>query len=168
MKDLPLPSMEFGISLKSDSPEQTAAIGRFLGRTLAGGTTVALVGPLGAGKTHLTQGIAQGLGIEEPLASPTFLLHRMYEGRLLMHHFDFYRLDSEDDLESIGFYDFQAQAARALIVVEWAEKFPRSLETPLIEIQITPEPDGRRGLLVRGEGVNPSLGDQLAREFGAC
>ena len=76
-------------------------------------------GPLGAGKTQLTKGIALGLGISDEVVSPTYLIHRIYdEGRIRLHHFDFYRLDTEDDLESVGFYDFQAERGPAVAAVE--------------------------------------------------
>jgi len=155
--------MSSELLLKSSSPARTAAIGRSIGQLADGGLTIALIGPLGAGKTHLTQGIASGLGVEEPLSSPTFLLHRQYEGRLRLHHFDFYRLDTEDDLESIGFYDFAGQSQNAVIVVEWAEKFPQALEPPVLEVRISPRPNRSRLLALTANGLPTDWLDTLAR-----
>lgn len=149
------------LSLQTGSPDETTALGRCLGQRLRGGWTLALTGPLGAGKTHLVQGIAAGMGITEPLASPTFLLHKTYEGRLRLHHFDFYRLDSLDDLESIGFFDIQAQD-QAIIVIEWAEKFRDVLEPPLLEVQIAPIAETARSVSIAGHDIDPAWLEQIA------
>ena len=83
------------ITIESAGPDATVELGRRLGAALRGGETVSLIGPLGAGKTHLTKGIALGLGISDEVVSPTYLIHRIYdEGRIRLHHFDFYRLDT--------------------------------------------------------------------------
>src|SRR5690554_2454901 len=103
---------------------QTAALGEQLGRACRGGEIFLLDGPLGAGKTCFSGGVARGLGIDEPAASPTFVIMRAYTGRrgLRLHHFDFYRLGGDDDLETIGYED--ALAADAVVLVEWPIRCP--------------------------------------------
>ena len=85
------------------SEEETIEYGRSLGTKLTGGEIICLTGDLGAGKTHLTKGIALALDIDEPVTSPSFVLVKIYKGRLNLVHIDFYRLSSMDDLETIGF-----------------------------------------------------------------
>ena len=98
------------ICIQSRSPDDTRAVGRRLGELSSGGEVFALHGPLGAGKTCFAQGIAAGLDIDGPIASPTYLIHRWHQGRLTLHHFDLYRLDVEEDLESVGLFDFIAES----------------------------------------------------------
>ena len=154
-------------SLLSHSPEETANLGAAIASLSPGNMSVALIGPLGAGKTHLTQGLARGLGIGEPITSPTFLLHKAYDGAIRLHHFDFYRLESEDDLESIGFFDFQAQDVSAVVVVEWAEKFLDALEPPVLIITISPQPDESRRIKIRGREVSVEWLRQLRQKVAA-
>lgn len=152
-------------ALDSKSPRRTAAVGNAIGEAATGGLIVALSGPLGAGKTHLAQGIARGLGVDEPLASPTYLLERTYQGRLPLHHFDFYRLESEDDLESIGFYDLVLDSSDAVVVIEWAEKFPSALEPPVLHIDIAPQADNSRRISLGADGIDESWFAELTRKL---
>lgn len=104
-------------------PEATAGFGEELARDLAPGV-IALVGGLGAGKTHLVKGIAAGLGSAADVASPTFsLVHEYFGGRLPLYHFDFYRLESEGEVLGIGWDDYLAEGD-AVLAVEWADRFP--------------------------------------------
>jgi tRNA threonylcarbamoyladenosine biosynthesis protein TsaE len=104
--------------IKSVSPEQTRALGVALAALLEPGDVVLLVGALGAGKTVLAQGIAVGLGVDEPVVSPTFTLAREYEGRLLLVHADLYRLEQGDEIADLGLDDFD----RGVAVVEWGDR----------------------------------------------
>lgn len=106
------------------SPGETQNLGRRVGELARAGTLLALIGDLGAGKTHFTKGVAEGLGLEpRSVTSPTFVLMNLLQGRLPLAHFDLYRLDSID-LPSLGFYDLRDEA---VVVVEWADKVDEPL-----------------------------------------
>ena len=120
----------------SSSARQTRNIGTELGKLAGAGDIFLLVGPLGAGKTCLTQGIARGLGIHEYTASPSFVLVREYQGKLPLYHIDLYRLDRLEEVTQLGLDDYFS--GNGVCVVEWADKgldvFPH--EHLLIEIEI--------------------------------
>jgi len=106
-----------------DSPEAMIAFGREFGRRLVDGDILALSGGLGAGKTHFAKGLAAGLGCTGEVTSPTFTLaHEYTGGRLPVFHFDFYRMDSEDEVLRIGWDEYLD--AQGVVVVEWPDKFP--------------------------------------------
>lgn len=108
---------------KLQSVEETMAWGRELAATLQAGDVIALVGNLGAGKTHAVKGMVEGLGSGEEVSSPTFtLVHEYLEGRLPVFHFDFYRLDAAGEVIGIGWDDFLDSAG--VVIVEWADRFP--------------------------------------------
>lgn len=108
------------------SPEEMRAFGREIGKILVPGEVLGIVGDLGAGKTHLTQGMIQGLGCTSCAASPTFsLVHEHADGRLPACHFDFYRLKSEDELLGIGWDEYLD--GETVLIVEWANLFPEAL-----------------------------------------
>ena len=110
----------------SHSPAETFAHGREIAATLRAGDVLALDGDLGAGKTHFVKGIAAGLGCEGDVTSPTFtLVHEYTGGRLPLFHFDFYRLESGDEVLRIGLDDYLG--AGGVLVIEWAGKFPAVL-----------------------------------------
>ncbi|AKM84916.1 TPA: tRNA (adenosine(37)-N6)-threonylcarbamoyltransferase complex ATPase subunit type 1 TsaE [Patescibacteria group bacterium] len=96
----------------------THKLGEAIGKNLKGDETLALVAPLGGGKTSFTQELAKGLGIKKLVISPTFVLERTYKGRHPLHHFDMYRIEVED-ADSTGLSDILGEA---VVVVEWAEK----------------------------------------------
>lgn len=105
------------------SVEDTLNWGRFLASTLKSGDVVALVGNLGAGKTHATKGIIAGLASKAEVSSPTFtLVHEYIGGRMPAYHFDFYRLDSAEEVLGVGWDDYLA--GDGVVVVEWADRFP--------------------------------------------
>jgi tRNA threonylcarbamoyladenosine biosynthesis protein TsaE len=124
------------LEIVSNSAEQTRKIGMKLGKLAASGDVILLVGPLGAGKTCLTQGIAHGLGIHEYTASPTFVLVREYQGKLPLYHIDLYRLDRIEEVTQLGLDDYLY--GNGVCVVEWADKGLSVLpeEHLLIEMQI--------------------------------
>ena len=126
----------------------TELFGRRLGALLFPGAVVALIGPLGAGKTHLARAFAEGLGIVDSrvVTSPTFVLIQEYMGRLPIYHFDAYRLKSEADFDDLGTQEYYESGGVCLI--EWADRVPSSL--PPEHLRITLEPTGltsRRALL---------------------
>lgn len=121
---------------ESWSPKETFEIGVRLGRQAEAGQVYTLTGDLGVGKTVFTQGFARGLGIEEPVNSPTFTILQVYEGgRLPLYHFDVYRIGGVDEMEEIGFEEYIMGDGVSLI--EWAdlieEILPEKCQNILIE-----------------------------------
>lgn len=104
------------------SEAEMVALGQKMAATLQGGEVLGLVGDLGAGKTHLVQGILQGLGASNPAASPTFsLVHEHADGRVPAAHFDFYRMKSEDEALGMGWDEYLSSGS--VLLVEWADRF---------------------------------------------
>lgn len=106
----------------SESADQTYSIAFDFAKTLKAGDVVLYEGDLGAGKTAFTKGIGAALGVEEPITSPTFAIVNEYEGTIPLFHFDLYRLESFDDLYSIGFFDYLRRGG--IIAAEWSENIP--------------------------------------------
>lgn len=105
--------------IESFSAEDTLELGRKLGRQALPGQVYTLVGDLGVGKTVLTQGIAEGLEIEEPICSPTFTIVQVYEeGRMPFYHFDVYRIGDIEEMDEIGYEDYFY--GEGLTMIEWA------------------------------------------------
>ena len=105
------------------TPADTQRFGRELGAAVRAGDVIALAGELGAGKTELVKGIVAGLGHPGDVTSPTFtLVHEYHGGRLPVFHFDFYRVESADEIPALGFDEYLASGG--LCVVEWADRFP--------------------------------------------
>lgn len=106
--------------IETRSPEETFRLGRKLGEAALPGQVFTLTGDLGTGKTMFTQGFAKGLGIAEPVNSPTFTIVQVYdEGRLPLYHFDVYRIGDVEEMEEVGFEDYVMGEGVSLI--EWAE-----------------------------------------------
>lgn len=106
--------------------DETLAWGRGLADSLQSGDVIALVGTLGAGKTHVTKGITAGVGSTAEVSSPTFtLVHEYLGGRLPIFHFDFYRLEHPAELLGLGWDDYLD--AGGVVIVEWADRFPEML-----------------------------------------
>jgi tRNA threonylcarbamoyladenosine biosynthesis protein TsaE len=120
----------------SRSEEETLRLGESLGRLLVGGETLALVGDLGTGKTTLTRGLARGLGIRDPLlvSSPTYVLEQVYDARVPIHHYDAYRLGSEEEFVALGFEERIDEGD--VLVVEWAEKVGSVLPESALRIEL--------------------------------
>ncbi|MFO0798378.1 MAG: tRNA (adenosine(37)-N6)-threonylcarbamoyltransferase complex ATPase subunit type 1 TsaE [Gemmataceae bacterium] len=130
----------------------TEALGRRLGALLFRGAVVALVGPLGAGKTHLTRAIAEGLGVRNPAAvtSPTFVLIQEYPARLPVYHFDAYRLSGPREFAELGAHEYFA--GDGVCVVEWADKVEPTLPAEHLRIVITPVDENRRRFELTAHG----------------
>lgn len=122
-------------SLHSDSPARTRAIGRSLGEAAAPGTVLALSGELGAGKTQLAKGVAEGLGVTTVVNSPTFVLMNEHEGRLRLHHIDAYRLADPQEAVDAGLLDEREIAG--VTVIEWADRLDGWLPTERLDIRLT-------------------------------
>ncbi len=118
----------------TNSPQQTMAIGHSLARRLKPGSLVVFSGGLGAGKTTFCRGLAEGLGCIDAASSPTFAIAQLYRGPIPMAHFDAYRISSEEDLETAGFYDYLEQGA--VVALEWGENVAHLLQPPFIRVSI--------------------------------
>ncbi len=123
------------LTVQWESREATQRFGKRMGESLQPGDVVALIGDLGTGKTTLTQGIAQGLGIQQQVTSPTFTLVQEYEGRIPLFHCDPYRLESAEDLLGFGFEEYFERGAA--VVVEWADRVLAALPEDILVLQIT-------------------------------
>lgn len=117
---------------QSHSESATQAFAARLARRLRGGEILGLVGPLGSGKTCFAKGIARGLAISQIITSPSFVLLKSYQGRLTLHHVDFYRLETPDDYFSIGMDELLSPDD--VVVIEWADRFLPLLPKPLLLI----------------------------------
>ena len=128
--------------IESYSPQETLELGRQLGRNAKPGEVYTLIGDLGVGKTVLTQGIAEGLEITEPICSPTFTIVQVYEeGRMPFYHFDVYRIGDVEEMEEIGYEDYFY--GDGLTMIEWANLIEEIL--PEHYRRITIEKDLEKG-----------------------
>jgi tRNA threonylcarbamoyladenosine biosynthesis protein TsaE len=127
---------------------KTAALGAALADALPDGTVVALCGTLGAGKTRLVQAIAEAVGVDRTIVtSPTFVLIQEYRGRRALYHFDAYRLRDEDEFDALGPEEYFDRDG--LVLIEWADRVPRSLPPERVEIRIeVTGPESRRFTVV--------------------
>ena len=117
--------------------EATEAFGRSLGQLLFPGAVIALIGPLGSGKTHLVRAITEGLGVSDRrvVNSPTFVLLQEYHGRLPIYHFDAYRLSNVADWYDLGGHEFAEGSGVCLI--EWADRVEAALPTEQLRLTLT-------------------------------
>jgi len=122
------------ISVETRTPEQTRALGRCIGRQLRAGDVVGLEGELGAGKTVLVQGLADGLGVAGRVRSPTFVLHHRYPGPLPLEHFDLFRLGDRDWADA----GLDEPMPGSITVIEWAERAAPLREWTTIRIRLEP------------------------------
>jgi tRNA threonylcarbamoyladenosine biosynthesis protein TsaE len=139
-----------GRSLTTRNAAETQAIGRALGATAAPGTLIALVGPLGAGKTQLAKGVAAGLGVTTVVNSPTFVLMNEHVGRLRLFHADAYRLDEPESALAAGLFD--ERQAEGVTVVEWADRLDGWLPADRIDIELEPTVASQRQITWRAHG----------------
>ena len=117
------------------SPEETYELGKKIGQQARPGQVYTLTGDLGVGKTVFTQGVAAGLGITEPVSSPTFTIVQIYEeGRLPFYHFDVYRIGDIEEMEEIGYDDYFF--GEGICLIEWAELIEEILPKDRISITI--------------------------------
>lgn len=140
---------------ESFSAEDTYAVGRKMGEAARPGDVYALIGDLGVGKTVFTKGFAQGLGITEPVNSPTFTILQIYEeGRIPLYHFDVYRIEDPEEMEEIGFDEYIY--GNGVSLIEWANRIEEILPDDCRIVRI--EKDLSRGLDYRKITVTESDG----------
>ena len=122
---------------KTESPEETQALGEKLGKTLKQGDVIALIGDLGTGKTCLTQGIARGVGIapDEVVNSPSYILINEYNGAMPIYHIDLYRLENSAEIAELGLSEYMD--GDGICIIEWAERIADTLPDTCIKIHIT-------------------------------
>ena len=128
--------------IESHSEEETLEAGKLLGGSASAGEVYALVGDLGVGKTVFTKGFALGMGIREPVNSPTFTILQIYdEGRLPLYHFDVYRIEEPEEMEEIGLDEYIY--GDGVCLIEWAGRIEELLPEDLIVVRI--EKDLQKG-----------------------
>jgi len=125
---------------ETNSPEETLTLGEEFGKKAEKGLIIALTGDLGVGKTLFSKGFAKGLGITEPVSSPTFTIVKVYEGgRLPFYHFDVYRISDPDEMDEIGFDEFIFGDGASLI--EWADLIDEIIPEEAVRIRIEKDPE---------------------------
>ena len=125
--------------IETYGPEETKELGEKIGRQARPGQIYTLTGDLGVGKTVFTQGLARGLGIKEPVSSPTFTIVQIYEeGRLPLYHFDVYRIGDVEEMEEIGYDDYFF--GNGVCLIEWAELIQELIPEQAIRIRIEKDP----------------------------
>ena len=123
------------MKIESNSAEETFALGKQCGEKAAAGQVYCLYGDLGVGKTVFTKGFAAGLGIKEPVSSPTFTILQVYdEGRLPFYHFDVYRIGDVSEMDEIGYED--CFYGEGVCLIEWSQLSPEILPDEVIRIRI--------------------------------
>lgn len=145
MSSLELPEV------RTSSPDETREVARALADLAASGDVVVLAGGLGAGKTAFAQGFGAGLGVTEPIVSPTFTIARPYEGRLTMHHLDVYRLEEMGELAGIGLTEMLDDGG--VLLVEWGDAILPALPADHLEVRFHfGAGDDDRSLTIRTAG----------------
>lgn len=134
----------------SRSEQETFNWARDLGSKAGHGTVFALSGELGTGKTIIAKGIAKGLGIEDEVTSPTFLMMEMYEGRFTLYHFDLYRIDNVDEFDELNFEEYWF--GDGVSVIEWAEKAGGRIPANAVKIEIDWASDTERRISIEYTG----------------
>ena len=137
------------IEITSTTEQETFAVGRRLAGLLKPGDVVLLSGKLGCGKTLFTSGIGDGLGVDEPVVSPSFVLVRSYRGFLPLIHADVYRLSSTGEFEDL---DLLSAAADGVLVIEWGGVVAQALPEDFLTVEFDVKDDGQRLLSIRPSG----------------
>lgn len=133
----------------SHSVEETEDFAEQFSKKLTGNEIIAMYGGLGAGKTSFTRGLARGLGVDDGVSSPTFAIVNEYSGNYPIYHFDMYRIEDWNDLESIGFFDY---INNGVIIIEWSENIEGALPSEIIKIYIDKN-DNEGERIIKIEGI---------------
>ena len=149
------------LEIETHSSGETFDFARSLAEKAKGGEVYCLDGDLGVGKTVFAQGFGAGLGITEPMASPTFtILKEYHEGRLALYHFDVYRISFEDEMDEIGFYDLVGNP-EGVSLIEWSKLIEGILPKEAVRVTIEKDPekgfDYRRILLAEPDDAAGSV-----------
>ncbi len=143
--------MTGSIELRTTSAAATKAMASALAAMARPGDLLLLAGEMGAGKTAFTQGFAAGLGVDEPVTSPTFTLVRSYEGRLVLHHLDVYRLEHLDEVADLSLSELLD--SDAVTVIEWGDAVRAALPADYLELTLSfTDDDDERSITVRCVG----------------
>ena len=144
------------LTTSSATPAETLAVGRKLAALLRPGDVLLLVGRLGAGKTLLASGIAEGLGVEERVTSPTFVILRSYDGFLPVHHADVYRLSSTGEFDDL---DLLASGQDGVLLIEWGDAVAGAIPPDHLVVRMDVHPDESRTItfVPQGSWVERSL-----------
>lgn len=138
------------LKIKTENAGATQRAGHFAGQAAAAGDVILLDGPLGAGKTTFTQGLAAGLDIKESVMSPTFVLMRQLEGRLPLYHLDLYRLEALPEISDLGLDDYFY--GRGVTVVEWADRAEGLMPEEHLAVSLKYTDSGSRRLAFTARG----------------
>ena len=147
---------------RTSNSDETLLFGNKLGETLLGDELFLLVGSLGAGKTTLAQGIANGLGVEEYTKSPTFVLVNEYEGRIPLVHADLYRVAQTEEAWLLGLDDYMFMGA--VLLVEWGDRAPGIFPDDHIVITIEVISDNVRDIIVESKGSESDVTLKMIRK----
>ncbi|HBG06831.1 MAG: tRNA (adenosine(37)-N6)-threonylcarbamoyltransferase complex ATPase subunit type 1 TsaE [Geobacteraceae bacterium GWC2_58_44] len=152
-------------SVVTKNGAETVQLGARLGRLLAPGDFIALVGELGAGKTQFAKGIAAGLEVDPgtPVTSPTYTILNIYQGRLPLYHFDLYRLHGSEEVAELGFEEYFSGTGAC--VVEWAERLGEEMPAQLLIVSLAHEEAEERK--VSFAAVGPRAAELLEALFPA-
>lgn len=133
------------------SVKETRALGARLAASLRPGDVLLLFGDMGAGKSELTRGIASGLGIAGPIASPSFTILQVYEdGRIPLYHFDWYRMESVEELYELGMEEYLG--GDGVAVIEWPTRCPEAIPESYLEVVLKPAGENLREIFWRSAG----------------
>ena len=136
----------------SHSPEETAGLACKVAQKIREGPVLCLEGDLGAGKTLFVRSLAKTLGVEGEVTSPTFNLMNVYEGICPIFHFDLYRLETEEELDDIGFYEY-TEDPEGIVLIEWPDKFPEEMPEDYVLVHLEKVQDQERQLTFGCHGL---------------
>ncbi len=137
--------------MRSTSPNHTRTMGEKLAHSLEAGDVLVLQGDLGAGKSEFTRGIAKGLGIDGPIPSPSFTIMNVYEdGRIPLYHFDWYRLNSSEELYEMGMDEYLQ--GEGVAVIEWPSQCPDAVPGDHLEVTLTVVDENTRDIQINSRG----------------
>ncbi len=140
--------MADAIKFTCQSEQETKELGKKIGKNLSSGALISLRGPLGAGKTVIAKGIAQALGIDEAIVSPTFTIIQEYDGDLELHHLDLYRIDGVEEFEGVG--GEELLYTEGVTLIEWSEKIEEILPAHTIYITLSIQENQDRIIAIEG------------------